>query len=307
MLRQHRKLRRGFERRLRKVWGNALDQMYAIVVCAEEAGSEFCKRYGKRAAEGLDFNFDALSGLHARACRTGFEVHRMLASGLGRGAMSRCRTLHELAVVSNFIATCSVEYPDLAERFLLHDHVLNYRDALEYQKSAEALGVEPFSADSMQAMKEGRDSLKERFGSSYLNDNGWAAEAVGKERPGFNDLESLAGMSHLRGYYKWASHEVHADSKGWRLNMTDRAGIAVRSTGFSNDGLADPGSMAITSLLQCTTALLLCCEEQHPFDLVMVSSIALMVNEADDEFLRSHEFLRVKEAQFQAYMGKRTV
>src|SRR6266496_5921237 len=40
MLRQHRRINRGFERQLRRHWGKALDRFYAIVVCAEEVRSE---------------------------------------------------------------------------------------------------------------------------------------------------------------------------------------------------------------------------------------------------------------------------
>jgi hypothetical protein len=147
MLRWHRKQQRAFERRLHREWGKALDLYYAVTVAAEEAGAIFDSTHRPSAVERQDFTFEALTGLHARACRTAFEVHRLLSSGFPKGALSRCRTLHELAVTSIIIAEHGREaaYSDLAERFLLHEAVMGYRDALVYQENCKALGYEPLS------------------------------------------------------------------------------------------------------------------------------------------------------------------
>ena len=63
---------------------------------------------------------DALADLHARACRTALDVFHLLESGLAAGAMARCRTLHELAVISMVLREYSShEGHGLAERFLI--------------------------------------------------------------------------------------------------------------------------------------------------------------------------------------------
>jgi hypothetical protein len=169
MLRWHRRHQRAFERRLHKQWGKALDLYYAAAVSAEEAGATFDSTHRPAAAEHQDFVFEALSGLHARACRTAFEVHRLLSSGFPKGALSRCRTLHELAVTSIVIAERGREaaYSDLAERFLLHEVVMGYKDALVYQEQCKTLGYEPFNDEDMAEMKRGHDNLVQRYGSAF--------------------------------------------------------------------------------------------------------------------------------------------
>src|SRR5215208_4542687 len=88
MLRWHRRHQRAFERRLRKHWGKALDLYFSVAVSAEEARATFDSTQRPGAVEHQDFVFEALSGLHARACRTAFEVHCLLSSGFPKGALS---------------------------------------------------------------------------------------------------------------------------------------------------------------------------------------------------------------------------
>jgi hypothetical protein len=82
ILRHHKRANRRFERRLRKQWGQALDRFYAIVVFTEEMGREL---YGLHLKEVDDEEFhpvfEALIGLHARACRVAREVHHLLSGG----------------------------------------------------------------------------------------------------------------------------------------------------------------------------------------------------------------------------------
>jgi hypothetical protein len=123
MLRQHGRLIRGFERRLRKHWGKALDRFYASVVCAEEVGHELHRVHREVAAEEDDDPvFEALIGLYARACRIARGVHHLLSGGFPFGALARSRTLHELAVITIVLADYGreEEHADLAERFLRH-------------------------------------------------------------------------------------------------------------------------------------------------------------------------------------------
>lgn len=80
MLRQRRRRSRVFTRVMKKYWGHSLDLQLSICVCAEEAGSDFDDRHTEEAVERQDHLFEALTGLHARACRTAVEIHHLLAS-----------------------------------------------------------------------------------------------------------------------------------------------------------------------------------------------------------------------------------
>jgi hypothetical protein len=307
MLRWHRRQRRAFERRLRKEWGKALDLYYAVGVAAEEAGATFDSTYRPAAAEHQDFVFEALTGLHARACRTAFEVHRLLSSGFPKGALSRCRTLHELAVTSIVIARHGrkAAYSDLAERFLLHEGVMGFKDALVYQENCKTLGYEPFSDQDMAEMKRSHDILIERYGPAFGKPYGWAS-CLERSPSTFRDLERLAELTHMRSHYRWASHEIHSDAKGAALNVYKHGDIAYRSSGMTNTGLAEPGHLALISLHQCTVYLLTRgTDGLSPRDLLALMAMEALVERSGEAFGAAQSSIDRAEHRFQERQASR--
>jgi Family of unknown function (DUF5677) len=182
MLRQRRRTDARFRRRLRKRWGQALDRLYATIVAAEEIGANYDRRRAGGATETSEPLFEALTRLHARACRVAFEVHALLAGGFPMGGLARCRTMHEIAVTAMVLQEFGAtdEHRDLAERYVLHDVVINYKDAVEYQKNCDVLGYEPFDDAAMRSMRADRDAVTARFGPGFDQPYGWAAAALGK-------------------------------------------------------------------------------------------------------------------------------
>jgi hypothetical protein len=300
MLRQRRRQQRRFARRLRTHWGEALDLVYVLIVCAEEAGATYYSEHADE-PEGAQLR-EALSGLHARGCRTALEVYHLLAAGLGMGALARCRTLHELAVTAMVLSEygSQPEHADLAERFLLHEDIISLKDAVVYQEHWEVLGVQPITPEAMDAIKERSEALARRFGPSYKKDYGWANGLDGIPIPTFRDLERLASVHHLRGYYRWASHEVHADAKGWALNNVERGGQMYKLSGYTNVGLADPGQMAVISLNQLTVALLLSHEDPSPGDLLALMAIQHLVTSASEALADGESAVEQAEESHQA-------
>jgi len=235
MLRERRCNHRRFRRRLRAHWGKALDLYLMLVVCSEEVGTEFDKEHRPPDGKRFDPVHDALLGLHARACRTALEVYHLLSDGLPMGALARSRALHEIAVTAMVIADYGrrPEHVDLADRFVDHQVVVTYKDALVYREHCETLGYERFSDTEMALMKAEVDRAVARYGTAYKEQYGWAAGLAGSHAPKFRDLERLAQVSHLRGHYSWASHEVHSDAKGWALNIREWGDKLYRETGYS--------------------------------------------------------------------------
>lgn len=301
MLRQHRRRHRQFERRVAKLWGKAFDLYYATVVVAEEVGGGLIKKVDEDNEE-LNFRLiEAVAGLHARACRTALEVYHLLVTGLPMGALARSRTLHELAVIATFLSEYGSrpDYADLAEKYLQHDVILSYKDLVNYQKNAVALGYDEFSAAEVEQLKADRDDLRSKYGKEYLGDNGWAADVFAGQNPRFVDLEEKVRLSHRRDYYKWASHEVHADSKGWRLNKVDLDdGGLYMSTGYGSAGLAEPADLALMSLANTTTALIFLDGVFQPTALVAAKSIMAFHGAAVDEFSRCDEIAEKERAKF---------
>ena len=303
MLRERRRLHRGFNRRLRKHWGRGLDLLYVITVCCEEAGADFyTERVAKRGHYSRRALHEALTGLHARASRTALEVQHLLSGGFPMGALARCRTLHELAVTSMILAKYGVrdEHADLAERFLLHADVQSWSEAQTHQQNWVALGSEPFSEEDMAALKARRETLIGQYGPDYKGTYGWAAGIEGMTKPQFSDLERVAEVRHLRGYYRWASHEVHSDSKGSALNVRERGGQPFKQSGYTNVGLADPGQLAAISLHQVTVSVLLSEDPISPRDLLTLMAMQHLLDDVCEAMVEGERSVESAEERHQA-------
>jgi hypothetical protein len=288
MLRGNRRRDATFRRRLRKRWGKALDELYTAIVLAEEMGADHDRRNAQLLLQdGNDTLFEALTRLHARACRIAFEVHALLEAGFAAGGLARCRTLHEIAVTAMLLERFGKrpDHRDIGERYLLHDLVINYKDAVQYQKNCEALGYEPYTDAEMTAMKADCDAILRRFGTGFAQPYGWASAAVGNPSPKFSDIETAADLEHLRSHYKWASHETHADAKGARLNVHDFDGFHFKASGPIDAGLADPGDMSAISLYQVTAATLLADEDCGPYELTCLAVLKHFVDSVGHLFM----------------------
>ena len=106
------------------------------------------------------------------------EVLALLHAGFADGAHARWRSLHEMAVVASLIQQHGQE---LAERYLLHENIQQYKLACEYQEFFDRLDVEPPSMENFEKLKVQRDELIARFGKVFKGDYGWASSAIGEQ------------------------------------------------------------------------------------------------------------------------------
>lgn len=282
--RARRRQYRDFKRVLKVYWGEPLNRYLQICMAAVEIGRRFYDRLEKAAEQQQDYEFEALMGLYARACRTAVEIHHAFSGGYSMGALARCRTLHEIAVIMIVITRFREEIPDLAERFLLHDVVQNYKDAKIYQEHCAALGEELLTEAEMTSMEEGRQDLIERFGDDYRHPYGWASGIGGLSNPKFADLERQAGVAHLRGHCSWANHEVHADSKGWRLNILGRGEGQHQATGPDHLDMAEPASWSLISLGQCVATLVFSTDDISPLEVMCCQTVQRLIDDAMNAF-----------------------
>jgi len=227
-------IRRGFEVRLRDIWGEALDALYALYVVAIEAAEDYFYRSRDEAVEDDDIVWEALLRIQARACHVASEIQALLRTGHAEGAQARWRTLHELTVVASFLR----EHDEsVARRYLEHQTITRWRDAQQYQKHAARLQFEPFAAEEMCEMRAEHDDLIRKYGRDYGSDWGWAAGVLNGPL-GFASIENAAELSHWRPFYRDANAAVHAGSRrlSQRLGIDDAAQTWL--TGMSNAGLA---------------------------------------------------------------------
>ena len=253
MLKKRRADREGFEKRLAKSWGDGFNLLEMFLQIALEAGSEFNGESRPAAAMAGDFTFDVLTRLHARACLVASEILALLRAGHADGAHARWRLLPEIAVVGFFV---KAHGNDVAERYMAHDAIESYRAATLHQEHHAALSDEPNTQEELAELHATVECLKTRFGKGYGTEWGWAAKALGKERPTFRDIERATGLAHLRPYYKLSSHNVHANPKGVLFKLGLLPEHHVLLAGPSNLGLADPAHGTAISLAQITVGLL---------------------------------------------------
>ena len=277
-----------FEERLEKHWQKPLELLELFIALALEAGSEFNRSLRENAARSKDYRFDALTRMHARACQTGSAILVLLRSGYADDAHARWRTLHEIAVVGMLISEAS---QDLAERYLLHEVVQQYKGALQLQRHAKSLNADPLSQSEFDQLETQRNLLVAKYGKPFKGEYGWSASELGKDRPTFADIEDSVDLEHWRPYYRMASDNTHANSHGakFRLGLADHQIDEMLLAGPSNAGLADPGHSTAISLGQITLALLI--TEVNFDDLITINILLKLGDEVGDAFLQAHREL----------------
>ena len=286
-LKSNRKQRRQFEKRLERHWRKPLDLLDLFVSIATEAGDEFHKTCRDDPERPNETVHEALVHLHARACQVASAILALLRSGYADDAHARWRALHEIAVISIFI---SKQGEDTAERYLLHDGIQRYKLALKYIKHADALGLEPLPEGDLEKHSAVRNRLANRYGRAFKENYGWAASALGSEKPTFESIEERVRLGHWRPYYGMASDNIHANAHGgyYRLGSSPRA-KKVFLAGPSIYGLANPGDSTAISLCQVTLAFI----GTYPLlDNLVVSKILIALrDEVGEAFLEAHEDL----------------
>jgi hypothetical protein len=206
---------------LTRRWGAALDAYYMVTKGAAELGAVAAQ---PRAHATFNSVSKALVLLQARACQTSFEVHALLSAGFPGGAFGRYRTLHELAVTAALMSQYGrrPEHADLADRYLDHAHIDQYRQVQHRHRSGRALGWPPIPAGTMTKLKEEHDRLISRYGRDYRDDYGWAAGLIQPPLT-FAKLEAKADMNYLRYLYVTGSHLIHASAHGMTLTIPAKA------------------------------------------------------------------------------------
>ena len=283
MLREHRELEAGFRTRNFERWREGLDLLQMLIVIAEEAGSDLNREFRPQAVRENNLVFETVCSLHSRAVLVAREVLCLLEGGFADGALARWRSLHELAVVSGFLS--EREDNKLAERYLLAGEAQRHRLMVEYQNGLAHGLLAPLEEQEIQQARALRDGIVRKYGAAILSDYGWAAEALGRRKLTFRELEQAVGLGHLRPYFKWACEHIHAGYKppGTLLGTCESQGPVLLS-GQSNSGLTEPAAQTALSLAQVTAALL---SIENSLDHVVISQLLLdLVAEVQETFAR---------------------
>ncbi|WP_129267503.1 DUF5677 domain-containing protein [Bradyrhizobium betae] len=255
MLREHKKSDAGFERRNYRRWKKPLDLLELLWNISEEVGGKFNQTERPAAVVAKDYQFEALVSLHARALLISREVLCLLYGGYPDGALSRWRSLHEIAVTAVFLQKHDQE---VSHRYLASFPFAALNAAKQLNEHAERANMTPFLEEELAEMKQRCDGFEARFGKEMHNERGWASPALKNPKPTFAQLEKAVALDHWRPRYRWASQHTHG---GYRPALamlgTAESTQPVHLVGQSNSGFTDPIHMTAISLNQVTSSLLI--------------------------------------------------
>lgn len=297
MLRDHRALQRGMQRRMRALWGPAFDAFYEVYVCVEELGSDLQQLHGDED----NLLIQALLALHARTCLVLAEVHALMNQGFPLGAWARTRTLHETAVLATLLSEHGREpgTEDLGERFLLHAVVDQARDL----ELAKASGVD-VEDEELARVRDQRSAVVARYGSMFAKDYGWSRPLFpslrSRESVTFDRLEKLADVGLDRVDYRLGGHHVH--SSAWTMTLTclSRGGKAYRLTGPTNVGFGEPAGVALKAALFSMSAIVHGVEPlPDPMDVVALRAFETLSLRAAELFAECQVVVDNREARLQ--------
>jgi hypothetical protein len=296
---------RQFQDNLHDRWSVGLENLRLLLGVSREIGESFHKKLARSKAKNGLFKRDVLARLHIRGCQVVAEIITLIESGFADGAMARWRTLFEISVVATLIADNG---DALAERYLAHEAVEGRRAMDEFIRYHSALGHRPPSKRDISAVIARYDGAIERFGKPFSSSYGWAVGYLGTDNPNpkFSHLVEAAGRVMMRPYYKMASYNVHAGSKGilFRLGTIDDPGVLI--AGATNAGLEEPGQNTAFTLTLLTLTLI---GSRRRFDdLVQMRILALLRDKASSGFVRAAKKLRRDElALRQSKMSRKEV
>ena len=249
---QRRKSRRDarrakFNRRIRRQWCSALDALDELIAVSAESGDLVAREHSNST-----HLFTAQELLRQRACQVAWEVHTLCTKGYADGAYARWRTLHEIAVVMEFLHKFG---EPATERYFEHVHIKNRKVLREYEECQRELRYPPLTGEEVGRSEVKKNEVIAKYGDDFGNEYGWAATDCKVAKPTFFHVRQAAGYSFWKAHYSMASHAVHAGPHGvlFRLGHPQGARVAPLS-GPSLMGLCDPLDATAISLMHATFA-----------------------------------------------------
>ena len=248
-------------------WKNGFLALDTLITVSTEAGQSFQREFLQLEDYKNDVQLGMLMRIHARSIRVSSEIIVLMKAGYADGALSRWRSLYELALAALSIAR--IGRPAAIDYFL-SGKVKALEGMKEHRNCADRMNHLTLSEDEIRDASERVEKLLAQHNrklDDYNGDYGWLRKYIksGKRQK----VEEFLGLSHWNHDYKWASQDVHSGYREMRaLLAMSEAGEDILLVGPSNSGMADPGHRTAICLAWTTTAFTNCYlkEEDYPFD-----------------------------------------
>ena len=189
MLKDEIQTRKNFNKNLQELWGKPLNLLHTLIVMARETGSNYLNGqfHIHSSLEPMDLTEELLVRIHARAIQITEEVLVLLKNGFADGAEARWRTLHELTVISAFIAKHG---NSVAEQYIDHELIEQYKMAKQHNQYTIQLGASKIPLNEIELLEEKYFKLVNKYGENYKSDYGWASSTLNNKRPTFSAIEA---------------------------------------------------------------------------------------------------------------------
>ena len=253
MLAENRTIAIEYNKRLYKEWKKPIDNLETLIEISHECAVMYSENFIEAAEKQEDLLFHSLRTIHSRSLLTARECLVLLKNGFADGAFCRWITLYELSLIGALLF--EKKDNDLCERYLNYFHVQAYKE----EKLNREKGHPSHTDDSFENLKENYNYVIDIYGKDYANgEYGWANKLLNKNRTTFKDIEDVADMNYLRGYYKSSSMYVHGNYKASQESLGLISNIdKMLLVGPSNYGLSIPMQNVAISLVSITSCFIL--------------------------------------------------
>lgn len=270
-----------FVERNRNRWAIGFQKLRALREISIQAGMNFQQHFLKIEEYQHDVLYGVLMRQHAHACRISGEIIHLLEGGYADGAIARWRTLYEIAITC---LTIKKYGRDAASDYVKHGMVKNTEGILEYQKTAEAMGLPPFSIEEIEAAEKLKEEITNGDRSWH-----WARRHAGASK--LEKLREIVGLEKWSHNYKLASRNIHSDYYEMdRMHAMSDAKQNLLLVGQSNSGMTAPANFTAIILAQITCVFILAGSDDDQCELDFTDSLLFMkvidnyIDEVGDAF-----------------------
>ena len=196
---------------IKNIWENVFNILDNILEITQETMEAYSKEFNAQARKENNLTYHAIRTIHARVVLCFKECLLLLKNGYSEGATEIWRTMYELTIVASFIKHHS-NNKDLAQRYIDHIIVDNYKEENEYREQYKA--PQRYTSNAFKKLKNNYNSVIKKYGKSFKNDYGWATIVLNKNKPSLRDLEVNIKNTKHHPYYKSSCYYIHSNYKG---------------------------------------------------------------------------------------------
>ncbi|MGX0133665.1 DUF5677 domain-containing protein [Cupriavidus metallidurans] len=228
----------GFERveAVKILWGQVFDDLDLL----RQLMVEWCHT-AEHASKGPYVKPHVAIALHKltdRAFDVIGEVIALSRAGYADGALARWRTLHEICVISVFLA----RHSDRCAQMYLDHHVVEKLKLVAGQYALGTALTRDLHRDRyIRSLRSGLSTLVKRYGEAFAGDYGWASIELGTKKTTFRTLEQHVDLEILRNAYQKANSVVH----GGALAALTRISLGVAVVEANDAPLAHGCEIAV--------------------------------------------------------------